>query len=299
MTGTGGLTRYRSLSPKDQYYRNHDAEGNDVSPEEFQAVEELCTCGTHRSPRGPPTMRKPLPFEGRPESDTFRSFGDDERRGAMRRSDMNARQESADYPLTGANSKLDGASTHRSDYLQWELEKRAAQPPPTLRKPLPFTGTTEAKSLHREFSPDEARDAVRKICPLSGGGGFWDGKQGQWVSTQRADFDQKELERRTAGEVPKMRKPLPFNGESLAQADFRPFPGDHRRNQCDSAKFPSSDNPLHGGGAKGDFLSSHKADYVHEECPAGALLRGYPPEKRVLEEGRNYMYWNPAKKEWF
>ncbi|CAD7955148.1 unnamed protein product [Amoebophrya sp. A120] len=274
--------RIRELSPQDRHARRHDAEGQPLESNEADnpTLEDLCTCGLHQSPRPPRQMRKPLPFNGNPESANFRDFDPDERRNALRRGDVNAMRESADYPL--AQGKMTADSTQKEDYRQWPLEKRDPPPPVKQRKPLPFKGESENHAQHREFSPDEAKMALRKPCPLHDGGNFWDGNSNDYKTTAQQDFDPKPLEKRSFQEPPKMRKPLPFTGQALSKQDFPNWETDARREQCSRAKKTSDDNPLtqrlH---AHGDYGSEYLNQFTEKEM-AKPTFSPPPPRRKPL-----------------
>ena len=79
--------RGRSLSPRDAQARRNSPY-RDASPapghEPCPAIEELCTCGLHISPKKL-KQRRPLPFDGQSSArEDFRLFDDGERANAYR-----------------------------------------------------------------------------------------------------------------------------------------------------------------------------------------------------------------------
>ncbi|CAD7937895.1 unnamed protein product [Amoebophrya sp. A25] len=273
-----GRQRVRNETREDVFARtaSADRDGNVQDLDEPRlALEEICTCGRHHSPQPPPTLRKPLPFSGTPESKRFRDYDDNERRAAIAEQNAQARFESADYPLVHGDMK-DSESTFKHDYRQWELQKREKPAPPELRKPLPFIGESEMHSQHRPWDKSEARNAKREYCKMKDSNDLFKNNQGAedaYSSTQARDYTPKEAERRERPPPPSLRQPLPFKGESLSRADFADYTNvDARREQCDRAKNVSDDNPLYGRLGKGksepkDYASSYHTDYVPKELP--------------------------------
>eukprot|EP00397_Hematodinium_sp_SG-2012_P026605 GEMP01027889.1.p1 GENE.GEMP01027889.1~~GEMP01027889.1.p1 ORF type:complete len:439 (+),score=92.17 GEMP01027889.1:191-1507(+) len=168
---------------------------------------ELCNCGIHHCPIKPKRVpRRQSPFVGKSGyRDDYREYGANE---LDRRTPYNVRTKSSLWNNMGGGI---GQTTNKSDYPRYSEEHFRRHDTPKKREynPLPFEGQSRYRSDYVEKIPEKV---------LRGGANY----KNKWmptgkldgVTTNRHDFNLKEIPAFQPPARQKARTPLPFEGKS-------------------------------------------------------------------------------------